>query len=238
MKKQIRVNRLSKREEKANVKKAFYFSVISILIVVAFLMFGITALGRFADLLGTVFNNGSQNTIEESGDVAAPVFDNLPSATSSARIKVSGFSNSGEKILFFVNGSEQGETEVIDHQFKYEDLILKSGENKIEAKAVSGDKSSDFSSAHTIIYDNTPPKLEVETPNDGQSFSGNNRIKVSGKTDSDAQVFVNSFLASIGFDGSFEVFIPVSEGENKIEIRAVDSAGNEKKESRKINFSK
>ena len=237
MRKQVRVNRLSKREEKANVKKAFYFSVISILIIAAFLTFGISALGRFADLLGAVFDS-SEQTAEETRDLAPPVLDNLPSATSSARIKVGGFSSDGEKVLVYINDSQQGEAEIVDNLFVYEDLILKSGENKVEAKAVSGSRSSDFSTFQTINYDNTPPKLEVETPGEGQSFSGNNRVRVSGKTDTDAQVFANSFLASIGFDGGFEVFIPVVEGENTIEIRAVDAAGNEKNESRKINFSK
>ena len=80
--------------------------------------------------------------------------------------------------------------------------------------------------------------LTVENPQQNQSFSSNNRIKVSGKTDQDSQVYANGFLANINSEGQFEILIPVAEGDSQVEIRAIDEAGNVTVEKRNIHFSK
>ena len=132
-----------------------------------------------------------------------------------------------------------GETKVVNGKFQFENLTLSEGENEISAKSISqSGKESDFSASIKVILDKTPPKLDVESPSDGQSFSQDNRIKVIGKTDKDVQVYANGFLASVNNEGNFEVFVPVSEGESSIEIKAVDEAGNAKTETRKVNFKK
>ena len=86
--------------------------------------------------------------------------------------------------------------------------------------------------------DTEAPELTVENPQENQSFSGNNRIKVSGKTDQDSQVYANGFLANINSDGQFEIAIPVVEGDSQVEIRAIDEAGNVTVEKRNVHFSK
>ena len=125
-----------------------------------------------------------------------------------------------------------------DSRFKIEDLILRLGENKINARAIADSTESDFSQTQVVFYDNREPKLEVKEPSEGQNFYSYNRVKVVGSTEKDAQVFVNGFLASIDFEGNFEVFVPVSEGETSLEIKAIDPAGNTKTETRKVNFRK
>ena len=160
-------------------------------------------------------------------------------ATNSANLTISGFSQDETKVVIYNDLQNVGEAEVESGKFQFENLKLKDGQNEISAKAISkSGKESDFSGSVKIILDKEPPKLEEDTPSEGQSFSQDNRIKVSGKTDKDAQVYANGFLASVTAEGNFEVLVPVLEGETTIEIKATDDAGNTKVESRKVNFKK
>lgn len=138
----------------------------------------------------------------------------------------------------FLNDDVLGEATLDGSKFVYEDLDLKSGDNTISAIAKLGENESEQSKTVTVVLDRDEPKLEIESPTEGQTFGLNNRATVSGTTDKDAQVYANGFLASVDFEGKFEVLVPIPEGESTIEIKALDSAGNTKIEKRKVNFRK
>ena len=238
MKRYSRVERLARHEERNIIKRIFFLSIVSLVLVILLLTFGINILGKFADFLGAFIGNKNQQQTTSNAIPEPPRLDPLPHATNSARLAVSGYAQDG-KVLIFQDDETVGETEAQDGKFKYENVNLKTGENQISAKVVStGNKESDFAPSQKIIFDKTEPKLEIETPVEGQSFSGDNRIKVSGKTDADSQVYANGFLAAVNSDGHFEVYVPLLEGESTIEIKAQDEAGNEKLEKRKVNFQK
>lgn len=238
MKRTSRLYRLNQKEEKASVKKIVSLFVISLLLLIFIFTLGIPLLGKFADFLDVVFkkNTSSQVTIDVTIP-RAPILDSLPSATNSATLSVSGFSASEGKISIYDNSEKVGETNATGGEFKFDDLALKDGDNSISAKAVSSaGKESDFSNIQKVSFLQKEPTLNVDNPTDGQTFSGNNRIRVSGKTDKDVQVYANNFLGNTTQDGSFEVFIPLSPGDNNITIRAVDLAGNTKTVNRKVTF--
>lgn len=197
-------------------------------------------LGKFADFLDVVFKNKTQEQVNvDKSFPQAPIIDSLPDATNSAKLAVSGFSATDGKILIFDNDEKVGETTSQAGKFRYDDFTLKSGDNNIAAKAVSGQgKESDFSQVKKVAFLQKEPKLNVDNPTDGQGFSGNNRIRVSGKTDQNVQVWANGFLANTNTDGSFEVFVPLATGDNNLEIKAVDLAGNTKTVKMKVSFSK
>lgn len=237
MKRTLRLERLARHEEKATITRVVWLSVISVGLGIFMLTAGIPLLGKFADFLDILFKDKNESTTDV-GTLQAPILDELPEATNSSILKISGFATSGETVDIYLDGQKVTTVKIVDSRFIFDDLLLKLGENKVSAKAIATSGESDSSQTKTVIYDNQEPKLEVKEPADGQSFSGNNRIRVSGATDRDAQVFVNGFLASIDFEGNFEVLVPVAEGETQLEIRAVDQAGNEKVEKRKVNFRK
>lgn len=232
----LKIERLARREEKTIIKRIFVLSFVSLALAVFIFTVGISLLGKFTDLLGLVFK-GKQD-VAQSVTLQPPVLDDLPQATNSAKLVVSGFIPSGDAVEIYLDGEKDGDATVDGSKFEYEDLVLVDGENKISAKAVNGDDTSDESETVIVVLDKTDPKLEIESPTDGQTITGNNRVPVVGKTDKDAQVYANGFLASVDFDGQFEVFVPVSEGESTIEIKAIDSAGNVKVEQRKVMFRK
>lgn len=237
MKRTLRVQRLARKEERVLIKKIFTLSIFSIILIVFILTLGISFLGKFADLLSSVLGGkDSQSSAQSSVD--PPRLDQLSEATNSADFTVSGFARSG-KVKIVINDEEVGEADVIDGKFSYENILLDDDLNEIKAKVVGENgKESDFSDVVEIVLDTKEPKLEVESPSGDQSFSGNNRIKVSGATEADSQVYANGFLASVNSDGKFEVSIPLVEGENTIEIKAIDDAGNVKVEKRKVGFRK
>ncbi|OGH48431.1 MAG: hypothetical protein A3G66_01440 [Candidatus Levybacteria bacterium RIFCSPLOWO2_12_FULL_39_17] len=234
-----RIERLSRKEETKVVKRIVYLSIFSIILAVFLITLGIPILGKFADFLNLVFRKNEISQVDTKSTPRVPILDILPQATNSASLAISGFSQDETKVVIYNDLQNVGEAEVESGKFQFENLKLKDGQNEISAKAISkSGKESDFSGSVKIILDKEPPKLEVDTPSEGQSFSQDNRIKVSGKTDKDAQVYANGFLASVTAEGNFEVLVPVLEGETTIEIKATDDAGNTKVESRKVNFKK
>lgn len=240
MRRNSRLYRLNQREEKATVKKIVYLFVVSIFLLIFIFTLAIPLLGKFADFLDVVFRKSNLSQIAVDKSIPqAPILDPLPDATNSARLSISGFSAADGKILIFDNDEKVGETQPAAGKFRYTDFTLKDGDNSIAAKAVSSQgKESDFSQVKKVAFLQKEPTLNVDNPTEGQTFSGNNRTRVSGKTDPNGLVYANGFLANTNPDGSFEVFIPLSGGENNIEIKAVDLAGNTKVVKIKVTFSK
>lgn len=232
-----RVEKLARREEKHLTRRIVTLGFLSAALIVFLLTLGIPILGKFADLLETI---SKREALEIKDKVLRPpILDDLPQATNSAKLKISGFADEAKSVDVYLGEDKAGETKVSDSRFSFEELTLRKGTNEISARSVFEDgKTSDVSSKTQVVFDNEEPSLTVEGPSDGQTFFGENRIKVSGKTDSDAQVTANGFLAVVMADGKFEVIISLSEGENTIEIKATDLAGNTKVEKRKVNFRK
>ncbi|MBI2012317.1 hypothetical protein HYS90_00125 [Candidatus Curtissbacteria bacterium] len=238
MKRSSRLYRLNRKEEKAALQKVVSLSFISVLLLVFIFTLGIPLLGKFADFLDVVFKNKSQDQVtSDQSSPRAPILDPLPEATNSARLPLSGFSATEGMVLIFNNDEKIGEAKSEGGEFRFDDFILRDGDNNIAVKVVSQKgKESDFSPVARVVFLQKVPSLEVSEPSEGQTFSGNNRIKVLGKTDKDVQVWANGFLANTNADGVFEVFIPLATGENNIEVKATDLAGNTKTVKRKVIF--
>ncbi|NLI39975.1 MAG: hypothetical protein GX421_02130 [Caldisericales bacterium] len=71
---------------------------------------------------------------------------------------------------------------------------------------------------------NLPPDLTVDEPKDGAIFS-TNKIKLKGRTNPTAKIYLNGAPQPVASDGSFEYDLMLLEGENKIEVRAISEAG-------------
>ncbi len=238
MRRTSRLERLARREEKAVIRRVVVLSLISLVLITLIFTLGTSALGKFSDIIFAVFQNKKDSQTSNKAAPPAPRINTFAQATNSARFKIDGFSE-GKTVQIYLNGNKTGEADVVDGAFKFEDINLKSGENTLAAKAVGDNGSeSDLSPASKIVFSIKEPKLEVDSPKDGDSFSGNNRIKVTGQADATSQVYANGFLANINADGHFEVFVPLVENDNNIEVKAIDDAGNTKIVTRKVSFHK
>lgn len=237
---QKRIDRLARREERDILKRILVLSVISVVIIIILFTAGSTFLGKFADFVSIFFKGKTQASGSENVFVQPPVVDSVPTATNSASLKLTGFAADGAKVEVYADDNKLGESKIDGGRFEYSDITLKNGENDFRVKAVNENGvSSDFSQVIRVSFDKREPQLTVSSPTDGQNFSGdNNRIKVEGTTEKDAQVFANGFLANVGSDGKFDVNVPLVDGDNKLEVKAIDEAGNTKIVTVKVSYHK
>lgn len=218
-------SRLTRRIEKQNKNQLYLYIIGIIIFLVAILELGpmlIAFIGNAIDLI----NPKSQQTVNLSNaPLQAPTLDNLPFATPSSKITISGksFYNTGE-IELYVNDSLYKKVDVNENgEFSFENVSLSEGENKIKARQIKDGKKSDYSEEHTISYIKNQPKLDVDSPSDKATFKkADQEITVSGKTDPDNKVTVNGFIAIVDSVGNFSYVLRLNEGENKIKIEATN----------------
>jgi bacillopeptidase F len=238
----MRRSRLNKNFEK-KTKRTMILSIIGILIILFILFrFGIDALVNFSLFISGNRNQATTQNANQINYVATPILNPLSQATNSAHIIISGQSLKDYSILLYLNGGnvDQVNTDKNGAFVFKEDLI--SGDNLIKVKAKFNDKQSNFSDAINVVLKNSPPTLDVSTPNDGQGFNKNqvntgNTINVTGKTDQGVSVTVNGFWAVVDDNNNFSYTLPLQNGDNQIKIVAVDQAGNKTEKDLKVNFS-
>lgn len=194
-------------------------------------------------LLGTYFiglailsHLGTRDeTFTQSDRIAPPppVLSNIPQATSSAKLNIKGFAESGSTVALFLNRSEK-DSQLANSggQFAFEEVNLELGENEIYATAKdSTGNESQQSTIYKITIDQKPPKLEVTEPEnnfiikeekDKQTF-----VLVRGKVEEGCTVTVNEHQAIVREEGNFEYRLLLTDsGEVAIKIEAKDLAGN------------
>jgi ferric-dicitrate binding protein FerR (iron transport regulator) len=88
----------------------------------------------------------------------------------------------------------------------------------------SEEDKKEFSSELGVLFDISPPKLEVSSPANGVKTDSDN-ILVRGKTEEGAKVLLNG-KALTNNKGDFETTVPLIVGENSLKVEAIDGAGN------------
>ena len=131
-------------------------------------------------------------------------------------------------IELIVNGTFVAKTlSLADGSFVLTEVDLKEGENKIEVIAFGGDNQASEPAKATVIFDKTPPNLEISQPGDKSSFPANTvDVVVAGKSEEDTVVTINEIQTVVSSDGSFSYIQPLKAGENQISISSQDLAGN------------
>lgn len=194
-----------------------------------FLMFkfGLPLLVNLSLFLSGSKDNQEQSKFQNPSFIVPPVLNPISQATSSANIIVSGIASKNQTINLYVNNDLVDKTETKGNgSFSFEEII-KPGENTIKAKAVVGDKESEFSQSIITAFKSAPPSLNLSSPSDGQTFTKDQNIaEIKGTTDIDVKVTVNGLWAITDNLGNFSYRLPLQNGENKIKIIATDIAGN------------
>ncbi len=234
-----RRSRLSLKTEKRTRKTIFLTSLGILIILILLIKFGINILVGFSVFLAGTKNQALTTSSSSSNTfIAPPVLNPLPSATNSARIVISGKSQSDKTVKLYINNDLKDTTQADkDGNFSFIQT-LSAGDNRIETKADKNNKSSDFSNSFTVFLKNNAPSLTVDFPSNGQSFSKDqNSVNVKGKTDSETSVTVNGFWAIIDENSNFSYNLPLQNGDNQIKITATDQAGNKTEKDLKVTYS-
>ncbi|MBI4039534.1 hypothetical protein HY388_01785 [Candidatus Daviesbacteria bacterium] len=225
---QTRQTKLSKKEEERIYKRILISTILSLLLLFVILNWGIRLLVGIADAWD-ILRGGRQTPITNNLPLFPPRLDSLPNATNSAQITIYGFATPGSNVELFLNGQTVGKKLVAkDNNFEFPNLTLQEGENRINAIATNDKgETSQPSPTATIMLKNKAPKIIVNTPAEGSTFSGStSEIQVFGKAEGATQVTVGGFWATLLSDGTFSYNLKLAQGENKISITAADDAGN------------
>ncbi len=187
----------------------------------------------------------SSTPFQETDEIAPqiPIISAPVSATNSAQLKLTGYGEPESFVVIVFNGSKE-EKITIDKDGSFEaSLNLSEGENKLSAYSIdAAENESTLTKEYLILLDAKPPTLEITEPKDGASFQSraNQSITITGKTDENetgTKIYVNEKLVFPKPDGTFSHVYRLNEGENKLEIRAQDKAGNTNKIEVKYTFS-
>lgn len=232
----MRKSRLSRKLEK-QTEKTIFLSILGIVAVILFVVK--VAVPLLVNLSLSISDSKTSEQKKDLEFLSPPILAALPNATNSAEIKISGTSATKGKIALYVNDSLKDKTDVKkDGTFSFENVNLSSGNNTIKAKIETDKGKSSFSNPISIAYRNKAPSLSLNTPSDNQSFSKDeNSVDITGKTDPGVKITVNDFWAIVDNDGNFSYKFSLKNGENKIQVIAVDEAGNKAQTEKKVTYS-
>lgn len=217
--------RVEQKNDKRNTIFYILFSVVTLLLL---FKYGVSNVSKIIGFVGDFKNASVAPEKEDKTPPPPPTLDNIPKATKESTVEISGNTESGVKVVFTINGKNDEVLADIDGRFIY-DFTLNEGENTLSA--VAKDKAGNESMQSTqrkIIFDNTPPELEISAPADGSSYFGpkQKQLTITGKTDEGSKVQVNGRWVITNSDGSFSYVYSLSDNQNQLIITSEDEAGN------------
>lgn len=217
-------SRLSRIEEKRNVRKAVFLIGLILFIVVLLAIYGVPVLVRLVGIIAPKSGPAAKD------DAIAPIPPQiiLPyTATNSATIVLSGLAEPGSTIFLSLNGQTQQVTTDTDGKFVFTSLQLSDGSNDLTAVAVdtAGNKSQP-SATLSLQLVTKAPEIKIDAPVDNAQVN-DKTVTVSGSlTGTIAKLVINGKLVSISADNKFSYSVPLQSGTNAIIIDATDQASN------------
>ena len=237
------VSTVSRRKDAPNqklIKRILITNGISLLIVIVlyfWMVFFISNVGSFWDLFRKKEIYVNKDTIAPP----PPFISEIPKATKNDSTDITGKSEAGIKITLYTEGSKTSES-TSDSQGTFSFTGVRVGIFPTTIYATATDESgneSNKSQVYTIVKDDTPPKLEVINPKNGEEIKATEHAyRITGKTEPGVTISVNGQLAIINQDSEFGVSVRLEEGDNLLEIKALDIAQNETIEKRFVKFRK
>ncbi|MGD9129089.1 MAG: hypothetical protein PVJ09_01175 [Candidatus Woesebacteria bacterium] len=222
-------SRLAKKEQKKLTQQTLIFAVLSLAILIIFLLVVMPAVIK---LFFKIIDKGNNIDLGDQIPPQVPVIEAPVSATYSASIDLSGYAEADSEVVFVLNNQELDHVQVNEEgNFDYR-LNLKSGDNELLLYGIdAAGNESVKTRTYNILMDNEEPKIELENPQDGAQIElkKNQLVEIKGKTESKAKVYINGRVVYAKSDGSFKTTYQLKEGENKLEIEAIDQASNKSK---------
>ena len=229
-------SRLVRHEKRRVMRQTTILIGASLLLALAFLFI---ILPGFFQIFLKFFGGTPAEDISSGIPLQPPVLSAPVEATNSARLTVTGYALAGSQVILIQNGQKLEPVAAGDDGQFTVMVNLEEGDNEMAGYAVSKEgKESNVGKPYTTKLDTKKPSLVVETPEDGQTIESraNQTLTVSGKTDTDAKVYLNDRLVFPNSDGSFSTQFQLAEGENKLTFTAEDEAGNTISSTRTIMF--
>lgn len=228
-----------RRYEDRKAQKKLSIAVVGSLAVLVFLgVFGLKILVGFSLLVDRIRGN-SPAAQQQSNLLLPPVMDPLPEATFSATLSISGKATARMSLVIYVDDTEYKTLTVPDDGlFTLADIAVDEGRVSLKSKITDdNDNASDYSNILHVTVDRKPPTLAVSKPEDGAKIQdGSHKVTIEGMTDSDSKVMVNDRIVVVRGDGSFVYTIPIADGDNTLNVVAIDPAGNRTTVERHVTY--
>ena len=232
------MSRLEKHQNKQFIQRIIIAFILFVAFIVFFFNVGIKMLVSFTLFLNQLANSGSkQQTIQKTESFNTVTIDPIPSATNSAVLVFSGTSLNFDSLEIYLNDEKQDKISISD-SFTGEIKGLEKGVNSVHFIAISStSKETKKTPVYEVLYKSDKPKLEIQEPNDNTKTNKED-VKISGLTDSETTIRVNSQPLIVDVNGKFTTTFRLKDGENKIHITAEDIVGNQEIKDLTITYSK
>ncbi|MEN9328064.1 MAG: hypothetical protein RI947_872 [Candidatus Parcubacteria bacterium] len=234
------MSRLEQHQQKQFRQKLIFSLVLLVAIFFVLFTFGFKILINTALFITNLTASKKNAPVTDTTETKYGLLDinNIPSATNSAQIIISGTVSNYDVLYFYVNDSKVKEKKVDSEEFSQEIGDLKKGTNTVYISAKSNDsKTEKKSPEYTVVYRGEKPKLDISEPQDNTKVS-NSEVKVAGQTDKDILIKVNDFPVVVDAQGNFQTSVRLKEGDNPITIVAIDDAGNSETKNLKVVYQK
>jgi hypothetical protein len=232
------LSRYERIQEKRQKRQGIFLILISALLITSVFIFGIPNLAYLASFIRSL--KGEQPTnIEDKTPPGPPQLNALPRYVKDQSITITGNSEIPSTLKVYRNGEVIKQLEIKDTTEYSTTIPLLSGQNAIWTTATDpAGNESPASSIVYVTYDIEPPKIEVETPKDGEKFGqGRKNIEIKGKTEPGSRLTVNGRIANVDIEGNFFIKYMLSEGENKLVFEAKDEADNKSEKTITVVYS-
>ena len=234
-----RRSRLEQIEAKRTNRQTIILFIVTLLSVLLVIFVGIPGMIKLAIFLGDVREIPGQNS-QSDVPPTPPVVSAIPSATNSAQLKISGFSQPGNTIILYQNNTKTDTTTSDkDGAFEFPLVRLGEGQNYLYTQAINNQKlESARSKTQSIQLLTKPPEITITSPKDNQQFftSTQQRQTIIGSVTNKSTLTINGQIAVTNNQGEFSFAIFLKEGDNLIELIATDDAGNQTTKSIKLTF--
>lgn len=189
-------------------------------------------------LINSIIKPSKKIITQNDVSLAPPVLNISYEATNTAQMNIEGFATPFSKVKLYLDDEAKHEAEVSsDGSFTVENISLLLGTNLIFGKTVDEKGQMSLpSKTIRLIYDNEKPTLEIFEPDDGKNIQGERKIKIAGKAEPQASVFVNGIQVILDKEGKFESIQTLNDGTNQFSIKAQDAAQNYTELIRQVTF--
>lgn len=229
------VRRLAKKSKRS------FIITLSLIVILGYLTIA-WILPAFIGAVGSVKNIVKPPKVitkTEFSNVAPPTLNIYFEATNSSQLDIAGYATPNSKVKLFLDDNLEETVDVSpEGTFIVENIALNLGANNLYGKTVDEkDNESLPSKTIKLLFDNEKPTLSINEPEDDKKIQGGDKkVKISGKTEPEAQVFINDSRVIVDKDGNFSSEQTLNDGDNTFTVKAQDSAANYHEVQRKVTY--
>lgn len=233
------MSRLSEHRQKQFLRKLLFLVIGLIALGVFMVTIGFKLLINSSLMINRLTSGEETDQTQNTEDFFGSLeIDDLPIATNSAELIISGSVTNYDTVEIYINREKVKQLRLTSDSFSEEVGDLRKGENVIYVKArASKEKKEEKTDSYSIQYISGKPKLEIKEPQENTKTS-KSEIKVAGTANKDDEITVNNSPVVLDQNGNFETTVNLKEGDNTIEVEVEDIAGNIEKKSIKVTYQK